>query len=106
MRPRPHPARAAAAAVLLALAGCGGGPGRQAVDIRDFAFAPATRGAQAGSKVVFVNHDAVPHTATAADGSWNTGNIAAGDSAVVTVTKPGAYKCMYHPTMTGKLTAD
>jgi plastocyanin len=106
MRTRPHPARAAFAAALLALAGCGGGPARQAVDLSNFGFVPATLAVRPGSKVVFVNHDAVPHTATAVDGSWDTGNIAAGDSVVVTVAKPGAYKCSYHPTMTGKLTAE
>jgi plastocyanin len=103
----PRPGAAATLAAALALAGCGAGtppPGRHIVEIRNFVFAPAALAVRDGDRVVFVNHDAVPHTATADAGGWDTGNIAAGDSAAVTVAKGGgAYHCTYHPTMKGAL---
>ncbi|HEX8904337.1 MAG TPA: cupredoxin domain-containing protein [Longimicrobiaceae bacterium] len=106
--PRRHPAHAAAllVAAALALAGCAGGrnPERHTVEIRNFVFTPARVAVREGDEVTFVNHDAVPHTATAADGSWDTGNIPANGSAVVRVKGTGAYKCTFHPTMTGELT--
>ncbi|HEX6750351.1 MAG TPA: hypothetical protein VF092_23865 [Longimicrobium sp.] len=103
--PRPHPALVAAA--LLALAGCGARehqPERHTVVIRNFLFVPAAEAVREGDEVLFLNHDAVPHTATAADRSWDTGNIPANGSAVVRVGKAGTYKCAYHPTMTGSIT--
>ncbi|HSU16877.1 cupredoxin domain-containing protein [Longimicrobium sp.] len=104
------PLRAAAlAAAALALAACGGGrphpPERHTVELRNFGFSPASLAVRPGDEVVFVNRDAVPHTATADDRAWDTGSIAAGDSAVVKVTGGGTYKCTFHPTMTGTLAA-
>jgi len=98
---------AVVAAMLLALAGCGARerqPERHTVEIRNFVFLPAAEAVGPGDEVVFVNRDAVPHTATADDRAWDTGSIAAGDSAVVRVSKAGTYKCAYHPTMTGSIT--
>jgi plastocyanin len=52
-----------------------------------------------------VNKDLYPHTATADDGTFDSGNIAAEASWTYTASKPGeyAYICTYHPTMKAKL---
>ncbi len=53
--------------------------------------------------VTWVNNDSVPHTVTAADGSFNSGNLAAGASYSYTFTTAGTFKysCNYHAWMTG-----
>jgi plastocyanin len=76
------------------------------VMIQDFAFGPAELSVAAGATVTFVNNDTAPHTATADDGSWDTGEIAPGESATVTLDTAGtfAFHCEFHPTMTATLT--
>lgn len=88
---------------------CGKEPPRSrthTVEIHNFVYAPAGLQVAAGDTVVWVNRDVVPHTATA-DGAWDTGSIAAGDSARVVVGKAGkqAYRCIFHPNMKAELTA-
>ncbi|MFL5384396.1 MAG: copper-binding protein [Longimicrobiaceae bacterium] len=99
----------ALAAVLAAAAGaCAGGshaPARHEIEIRAFVFSPAAQVAQPGDTLVFVNHDAVPHTATATDGSWDTGSIPANGTKAVAVPRAGDYRCAIHPTMTGRVDA-
>lgn len=75
----------------------------QSVSIANFAFAPATVTVTVGDTVTWTNTDAVVHTATASDGSWDTGDIAEGASASITFQAAGtfAYICTPHPTMTG-----
>jgi plastocyanin len=53
--------------------------------------------------VTWVNNDNAPHTVTADDGSFVSGNIAPGASFSYTFTASGTYKyhCVYHPWMTG-----
>jgi len=99
---------AAAAALAAAAGACAGGgraPERHGIEIRAFVFTPAAQPAAPGDTLVFVNHDAVPHTATALDGSWDTGTIPAeGTKTVVVPAKGGgAYHCAIHPTMTGRI---
>ena len=55
------------------------------------------------STVTWVNNDDAPHTVTANDGSFNSGNINAGQSWAHTFTTPGTYTyyCSYHPWMKG-----
>ena len=88
------------------------GPGRvrsateSTVTIADFAFGPAELSVAAGTTVTFVNNDSAPHTATADDGSFDTGEIPPGESATVTLDTAGtfAYHCEIHPSMTATLT--
>ncbi len=56
--------------------------------------------------VKFVNEDSAVHTVTATDGSFNSGNIAAGSAWVHTFSTPGTYTfhCIYHFWMTGTIT--
>jgi plastocyanin len=55
--------------------------------------------------VTWVNNDNAPHTVTANDGSFSSGNIAPGSSFSYTFTRPGTYKyhCVYHPWMIGEV---
>jgi plastocyanin len=80
--------------------------GTEAVTIAGFAFSPASLTIEAGTTVTWTNQDSVTHTATADDGSWNTGNIAQGQSASITFDTPGTftYHCSIHPNMTASIT--
>ena len=55
------------------------------------------------STVTWVNNDDAPHTVTATDGSFNSGNLNAGQSWSHTFTTPGnyTYYCSYHSWMRG-----
>lgn len=124
-----HPKLLAAAGtgVVVALLACGGGtaaapgggtdaaPGVESVatsaptvhrvEMRGFAFVPSELSVAGGDTIVWMNADPVPHTATSLDGSWDTGTVAAGDSASVVVQGPGSYVCTFHPSMTGRMVA-
>jgi plastocyanin len=80
------------------------GPG-EAVSIHDIAYDPTPLQIAVGTTVTWTNNDPVPHTATAIDGSFDTGTIGPGESASVTFTTPGsiAYVCLYHPNMQGTI---
>jgi plastocyanin len=56
--------------------------------------------------VTFVNHDSTTHTVTANDGSFNSGDIPAGQSWTHTFSTPGTYNfhCNYHSFMVGTVT--
>ena len=73
--------------------------------VRDFSFTGLE--VKAGSKVVVQNQGPAAHTFTAEDNRFDTGTIAAGSNAQLTVpSTPGVYKvrCTIHPTrMTGEL---
>jgi plastocyanin len=51
--------------------------------------------------VTWVNNDTAPHTVTANDGSFDSGNIAPTGTFTFTFTTPGTYHyhCIYHPWM-------
>lgn len=78
-----------------------------AVTIEGFAFSPADLNVAVGDTITFTNNDGAPHTATALDGSFDTGRLNRGESAEITITSAGshAYKCNFHPSMTGTITA-
>jgi YVTN family beta-propeller protein len=81
-------------------AGAGGAP-VQAV-ISGFAFPDAiTIGI--GQAVRWTNTDPVPHTVSGDDGTWGSGDIAAGKSYSVTFLSAGTfpYHCGIHPAMQG-----
>lgn len=76
------------------------------VSIQGFAYDPASFKVAAGDTIIFINKDSAPHTATAEDGSFDTGQIAPGQSVSVTIpagTHP--YYCTIHPMMKGVATA-
>ena len=77
------------------------------VTIQGMKFSPANIEVNAGDTITFTNKDSAPHTATASDGSFDTGRLGKGDSAKVTVAAGShAYICKIHPMMKGKVTAN
>lgn len=77
------------------------------VSIQNMKFAPASISVAKGDTVVFVNRDSVAHTATAQNGTFNTGEIAPGRKASVKIATGGsiAYFCQIHPSMRGTVRA-
>jgi plastocyanin len=73
------------------------------VSIRDFAFSPRTVEIRVGDSVTWTNRDSVAHTATARNGSFDTGLLEDGESAAIRFTVAGTYRyvCTPHPDMTG-----
>ena len=78
-----------------------------AVQIKGMKFNPAKLEVALGDTITFTNADSAHHTATALDGSFNTGRLAKGKSATVTIVAAGKhdFKCMIHPSMKGTVTA-
>lgn len=78
---------------------------RRVVEMRGFAFQPARVTVSVGDTIEFVNRDALPHTATATGGAWDSGEMGASARWTRVVTEPGeiAYFCAYHPTMRGTI---
>ena len=75
------------------------------VTIQSFAFAPGRLTVNAGDTVTWTNRDGATHTTTATDRAWDH-TLAPGQSAAVTLTRPGdfAYFCALHSYMTGTIT--
>jgi plastocyanin len=71
--------------------------------IADYSFTPATLTIHVGDTVTWTNNGPAPHTATANNGSFNTGTLQKGQSASHTFTQAGtyAYICTIHPFMHG-----
>ncbi|MGI8863522.1 MAG: cupredoxin domain-containing protein [Solirubrobacteraceae bacterium] len=95
-----HVAAAPARAKPRAKAHAAGDPG---ITIMDFKFSPATTTIHVGDTITWTNNDTSPHTATANNGSFDTGTLAKGASASHTFTHSGtfAYICSIHPYMHG-----
>ncbi len=98
---------ATAALPVLTVAAKAGGHLTHQIDITNFAFQPDALEMQAGDKVMFVNLDSAPHTATADDGSFDTGTLNNGDEMTIVIEKPGTYSffCKFHPGMRGQIIA-
>ncbi|MBV8365651.1 MAG: cupredoxin family copper-binding protein [Candidatus Eremiobacteraeota bacterium] len=80
-------------------------PSPTLIVIRNYAFMPASITIKTGSTVQWRNDDSVSHTATAADGTFDSKNLDRGQTYTFTFAKAGtyAYTCSYHPNMTGKI---
>jgi len=124
VRPVHRHAVALAAVVALVSGACGGGDsdsrgtdgaqgsapsasseGAAAVAIKNFEYSPSDLKVAAGSEVSVVNEDSAPHTLTADDGSFDTGNLSEGQKASVKPSKAGrvSYHCTIHDYMKGTL---
>lgn len=109
---------AVALATVLALASCGGEPrdepspealsGTVEIDLSGLAFFPRAVTIEAGSTVVWTNRDALIHTVSDDDDSWDSGDIDRGESYRRSFDKPGSYgyHCVYHPAMVATLTVE
>ncbi|MFA3918346.1 cupredoxin domain-containing protein [Ruegeria hyattellae] len=78
-------------------------PKTHVVKIRSFTFEPAHLQVQSGDSVRWINEDLAPHTATAEEFGWDTGELANGASAEVEVSDgmETTYFCAFHPHMKG-----
>jgi plastocyanin len=74
-----------------------------AVTIQNYAFSPATITVKVGDTVTWMNNDSTAHSATADDGSFDTGLFSPGQSKSFTFKKAGTYTyhCSAHPYMKG-----
>lgn len=77
----------------------------QPVTIQGFAYSPGTVTVTVGDTVTWTNRDGASHTATADDGSFDTGGIPGSSSDTIRFTSPGEfrYHCTIHPDMTGRV---
>lgn len=73
------------------------------VEIVEFTYEPDPVVVQVDGKVIWQNQDTAPHTATADDGSFDTGTIEKGKIGSATFHETGTftYFCQIHPTMHG-----
>ncbi len=73
------------------------------IHIKNFAYVPDTVTIHPGSTVRFIQDDESAHTVTAADKSFDSGNLGQKDAWNHTFAKEGtyAYFCAYHPYMKG-----
>jgi plastocyanin len=73
------------------------------VHMADFKFAPATVTIHAGQSVGWINDDAVFHSATATDASWDSGELDQGRTFAHAFATPGTYTyyCDDHTFMKG-----
>ena len=83
------------------------GPGKTyTVTIENMQFNPQELTVHRGDRIVWVNKDLFPHTATAAHKAFDSGSIAANASWSYRAVRKGdyAYGCVFHPTMKARLT--
>lgn len=78
---------------------------RIVIEIQKFKFLSRNQEIKPGDIVVWVNKDIVPHTATAKDGSWDSGEIKPRGEWQMVVKQGVAppYFCAFHPSMTARL---
>jgi|SRR5437870_7543383 len=79
----------------------------QEIVIDNFTFSPATVTIAPGTRVVWINHDDVPHTATSTSKPkrFESGTLDTDDKFAHVFTEPGTYSyfCAVHPKMTGQI---
>ncbi len=83
----------------------GSATGRGEVTIEDFRFEPTVLNVTPGTVVTWMNQDAAPHTATAQDGSFDTGTLGKTQVSSITFDNPGDYPyyCKLHWNMKGRI---
>lgn len=103
--------RAVGLAVVLACAGAAAshspksGPRLHRLGIRELMFRPHELQVATGDTIRWANQDIVPHTVTADDAGWDSGEIPPGGEFTLVVEGHDAipYVCRYHATMTATL---
>ncbi len=75
------------------------------VTIQNYSYMPETITVKKGTTITWTNTDTVEHSATADDGSFDTGLIATGETGTHTFDKVGtfSYHCTPHPSMKAKI---
>lgn len=71
------------------------------VEIKDFAFSPATLTVPVGAKITWVNKDEEPHTVVSTSDAFKSKALDTDEQFSFTFAKPGTYKyfCSVHPKM-------
>jgi len=75
------------------------------VQIDNFTFTPGAINVKAGTRVIWINHDDIPHTVDSTDGKFKSGALDTDDKFEFRFLEPGEYPfyCRIHPKMTGKI---
>jgi plastocyanin len=75
------------------------------VTIDNFAFSPEELKVKAGSKIVFVNHDDIPHSVVGETIKFRSQALDTNETFALSFDKPGEiiYFCGLHPKMKGKI---
>jgi plastocyanin len=83
----------------------GNAPRAEKVEIVNFEYNPDPVTIKEGGKLIWINRDSAPHTATADDGSFDTGEIDEGKLKSETFKEAGefTYFCSVHPNMHGTI---
>ena len=104
MRLRLAPVAASAAALLLAPMPAVAAAHTYTVVIDKMKFGALPSGLRKGDAIIWVNHDFLRHTATAADHSFDV-DLPAGAKAKTVLKRSGtiAFACRFHPDMHGVL---
>jgi plastocyanin len=73
--------------------------------IANYAFSTTALTVRAGATVTVTNTDSTAHTTTAGSGAFDSGTLKPGQSAHLTLSKPGIYTyiCQFHAFMTGTI---
>lgn len=84
--------------------GCPGYSEGTTVVMLDSCFSGVAHFAPSDTTITVQNDGGLPHTLTAVDGSFDTGEVAAGETAELTFTEPGIYQvfCAFHGTAAGE----
>ncbi len=96
---------------LVVVAGCGSAStpaptsGSASVVIQNYQYTPQVLNVTVGTTVTWTNRDPVPHTVTADNGAFSSGNLSQGATFSFTFTKPGTYEyyCEIHTFMHGTI---
>lgn len=88
------------------LVSAAGAAASAAIQIVDFAFAPAEVSVEVGEDVTWTNADQSGHTVTADGGAFDSGSLGPNGTFTWAADAPGvyAYHCAFHPSMTGTVT--
>ena len=75
------------------------------VDVVDFAFEPAELTVEVGATIEWDNLGSAPHTVTADDGTFDSGQLDPGETYAYTFDTAGTYDyhCEIHPEMTARI---
>ena len=81
-------------------------PSEVTVKIDNFTFTPANLSIPAGTKVTWINHDDVPHTATSTTNVFDSKALDTDEKFSFVFARAGTfpYYCEVHPHMTGQIT--
>ena len=95
----------AGAPIIVVAEGHAGAAKHHDIVIKSFNFEPQHLLVNVGDTIRWTNEDLAPHTATAIDASWDTGEIVRGDTRSIVVVEgmETAYFCAFHPHMKGTI---